>query len=180
MTHGLNVTLQGTPVLTTERLMLRAPEPGDWPDWRAMLASERSRYIGGPLPEEGKAWRSFGHLIGHWVMRGFGMFVLCDKVSGRALGMAGPWRPAGWPEPEIGWNLWTDEAEGKGYALEGAVAARDFAFSTLGWRSCVSYIDPANARSIALAKRLGAILDEGAPTPENKPVMVWRHHGAAA
>lgn len=166
--------LADTPVLNTARLTLRAPAARDWPHWRAMMASPRAAFIGGPQDER-MAWRSFGHVIGHWVMRGFGMFVLCRRDSDTPLGMAGPWFPASWPEPEIGWNLWQEAAEGKGFAFEAAEAARDFAFARLGWTTCVSYIAPDNTRSIALARRLGAEPDETAAWPGEDRLTVWRH-----
>ncbi len=126
--------------------------------------------------DEAKAWRAFGHIIGMWVMRGYGQFVYCLKGSDEALGMVGPWHPVDWPEREIGWHVWTAEAEGKGYAFEAASAARDYAFGALGWDTAVSYIDPANDRSIALALRLGARRDTEAATPHpEEPTLVYRH-----
>lgn len=170
----MKITLGDTPVLTTERLHLRAPQAADWPAWRAMMASDRARYMGGPIGEE-QAWRAFGHVIGHWVLRGFGSFIITRKGDPAALGMCGPWYPAGWPEPEIGWSLWSAAAEGQGLAAEAARAARSFAYDALGWRSPVSYIATENSRSIALAQRLGAQIDAGAATPRNEPCHVFRH-----
>ncbi len=173
--------LANTPILETRRLVLRAPEPGDWPDFDAFLASPRADFIRSGDYALGQTWRAFGHVIGHWVLRGFGNFVFTLKGSGRALGMAGPWFPAGWPEREIGWTVWTPEAEGKGYAFEAARAARAFAFDALGWDTAVSYIDPANARSIALAERLGAARDDAARHPAgDRPCLVYRHRKEAA
>lgn len=169
------IELAGAPHIETERLMLRAPRHGDWEAWRAFATSERARGIGGPMTEA-LAWRALGHLTGHWVHRGFGMFVIADRRSRATLGMAGPWFPVGWPEPEIGWSLWTPDAEGRGYAFEAARAARAWAFGSLGWRSAVSYIAEDNARSIALAQRLGAVRDPEAASPDSlAPVGVWRH-----
>jgi RimJ/RimL family protein N-acetyltransferase len=88
--------------------------------------------------------------------------------------MAGPWYPADWSEPELGWTLWSAAHEGKGYAHEAAVAARAHAYSVLGWTTAVSYIDPDNARSIALAERLGATLDPDA-AHHNPADLVYRH-----
>lgn len=171
----MTVTLTATPFLTTDRLILRAPVAADWPHWRDFAVSDRAIYIGGPM-DEAKAWRAFGHIIGMWVMRGYGQFVYCLKGSDEALGMVGPWHPVDWPEREIGWHVWTAEAEGKGYAFEAASAARDYAFGALGWDTAVSYIDPANDRSIALALRLGARRDTEAATPHpEEPTLVYRH-----
>jgi RimJ/RimL family protein N-acetyltransferase len=89
--------------------------------------------------------------------------------------MAGPWYPASWPEKEIGWSLWSAEAEGKGIAFEAAQAARGFAYDVLEWDTAVSYIASDNARSIALAERLGARRDDAAAHPGNTPCHVYRH-----
>lgn len=174
------IALSNTPVLTTQRLILRAPGAADWPAWREFHTSERAKFIGGGSEiTPAQSWRAFGHVIGHWVMRGFGSFVFTLKDDDRALGMAGPWFPEGWPEHEIGWTVWTDAAEGKGYAREAALAARDFARRELGWDEIVSYIDAQNTRSIALAERLGARRDDQARLPATaspcEGLCVYRH-----
>jgi len=171
----MTVTLTDTPVLETERLILRAPKAQDWPQWLMMMQSDRSRFIRADDIDEGKAWRAFGHIIGHWVMRGYGSFVITKHGDDTALGMTGPWHPAGWPEREIGWSIWSAEAEGQGIAHEAARAARDHAFSALGWDTAVSYVAHENARSIALAERLGATRDWKAATPGDTPCLVFRH-----
>lgn len=173
------ISLSATPVLATERLTLRAPRASDWPVWRDFATSVRAHFIGGPYVAPGAAWRSFGHVIGHWVLRGFGSFVICKQGDTAPLGMAGPWYPDGWPEPEIGWTIWKPQAEGKGIAHEAALAARAFAFDMLGWDTAVSYVDPLNDRSVALAERLGARRDDAAAYPGDKPCLVYRHSKGA-
>jgi RimJ/RimL family protein N-acetyltransferase len=166
--------LAGIPVLETDRLTLRAPGPQDWEAWRTFMLDDRSRFVRPAEVTEGLAWRALGHLLGHWVLRGFGSFVFCAKGSDRAIGHCGPWYPAGWPEREIGWTVWDAAAEGQGYAFEAAQATVAHAFRDLGWTTAVSYIDPANARSIALAERLGARHDPEA-TPNQPGLLVYRH-----
>lgn len=177
------IQLGPTPVLTTERLVLRAPVAADWPHWCAFHGSDRARFVGGGSDTQPRqSWRAFGHVIGHWVLRGYGMFVFTPRGDDTPLGMAGPWFPEGWPEHEIGWTVWTAQAEGQGFAHEAAVAARQFARDSLGWTESVSYIGPDNARSIALAERLGAIRDDMAATPDfdGHPCLVYRHAQGAA
>lgn len=176
------IALSPTPILTTARLTLRAPQASDWPAWRDFAASDRARFIGGPM-DEAKAWRAFGHVIGMWVMRGYGSFVFHETGSNQPLGMCGPWHPADWPEAELGWTIWTEAAEGMGFAYEAVLAARAHAFDDLNWPTAVSYIDPDNGRSIALALRLAAIMDpDAAQPPGDTSVLVFRHYatGAAA
>ncbi len=166
-------TLAHTPVITTERLVLRAPAAGDWPHFNAMLASDRAAFIRTAGYDLAQTWRSFGHLIGHWVLRGFGMFVWQARGDDTPLGMTGPWFPETWPEQEIGWSVWNPAAEGKGMAFEAARAARAFAYDTLGWTTAVSYVHPDNLRSRRLAERLGATPDAQAqPMGE---CIVYRH-----
>ena len=165
--------LADTPVLETERLRLRAPMPQDFDAWADFAASERSQYAGGPL-DRALAWRAFGHLVGHWALRGYGMFSITFRGDDDAFGIVGAYFPEGRPERELGWTIWDDQHEGCGLALEAASAARRFVYEVLGWETAVSYIHPKNTRSIALAERLGATEDLKAnrPAPED---LVFRH-----
>ena len=168
--------LADTPVLTTERLTLRAPKMADYPVFEAFYMSDRAKFVGGPGTRR-TAWRAFAHVTGMWALKGCGCFVFTMKGDDAPLGMTGPWVPEDWPEPEIGWTVWTAEAEGKGYAYEAATAARDYAYDVLGWNTAVSYIDDGNDRSVALAERLGAWRDDDAEKPDkdDPPVLVYRH-----
>ena len=166
--------LSDTPVLRTDRLLLRAPCEADFEAWATFAADDRARYIGGPL-DRGRAWRAFASLIGHWLIRGCGPFVFTREGAEQPLGSTGPWFPADWPEREIGWTIWSPEAEGRGFAREAASAVLRHVYRDLGWRTAVSYIDPSNARSIALAERLGAAPDPDAATPANGEALVYRH-----
>lgn len=171
------VTLSGAPVLETARLILRPPGPEDWPPYRDLLMSPRAAGIGGPFSEH-RAFRDFGLELGHWLHFGAGPWVLCRKETGESLGLVGPWHPVGWPEKEIGWCVWP-EAEGRGYAFEAAEAARAYAYTELGWPTAVSYVGAENARSRALAERLGAVIDRAAP--ELDPgTLTYRHPSPAA
>ncbi|MGL4238745.1 GNAT family N-acetyltransferase [Tabrizicola sp.] len=165
------------PTLTTARLTLRGPGPQDFPGQAAFLASDRARFVGGPLAER-LAWRALASMIGHWAMRGFGMWAVTLQGSDRAIGLVGLYFPIDWPEREIGWHIWDPACEGKGYATEAATAAREHAFGTLGWDTAVSYIDPDNIASRRVAERLGAIIDETAQRPGPTDV-VYRHRRAA-
>lgn len=160
--------------LTTQRLILRKPMDADWPMVRDFFLSPRSAHVGGPYTL-GQAWRQFAAEVGHWDLRGYGMWAVTLKDSGETIGLIGPWFPADWPETEIGWFIF-DAYEGKGYAAEAAEAAIDYAWSHLKWDTIVHYIAPENMRSIALAERMGAVHDPNAPQPKpDQPCLVFRH-----
>jgi RimJ/RimL family protein N-acetyltransferase len=94
--------------------------------------------------------------------------------------MAGPWYPVGWPEREIGWAIWDDRLEGTGLAREAAEATRADAYGRLGWTSAISLIAPSNARSIALAERLGARPDGSYDHAEYGTLTIYRHSAPEA
>ncbi|MEM9754380.1 MAG: GNAT family N-acetyltransferase [Pseudomonadota bacterium] len=171
--------LQDTPVLTTDRLTIRAPQAGDEAALIPFAMSDRAKWIGGGADcDLGQAWRIFAKIAGHWVIRGYGTFVLCDRASGRPIGSAGPWYPGNWPEQELGWTIWSAADEGLGYAYEAMRAIRGHAYAALGWTTAVSYIAHGNHRSRALAERLGCTVDTDAATPDREtPTWVFRHPG---
>ena len=147
------------PTLETERLILRPPTHADFDGFAAMSAeAETMRFLGG-RQERDAAWRSMAVLAGSWMLQGFGMFSVIEKQSGVWIGRVGPWHPggedSGWPGAEVGWGVRRAFA-GKGYAFEAAEAAMDWAFEHLSWSEVIHCIEHNNARSIALAHRLGS------------------------
>ncbi len=55
---------------------------------------------------------------------------------------------------EIGWTLHPDY-QGRGLMTEAASTVLDIAFKTIGLRRVMAELDPRNAGSVALCKRLG-------------------------
>jgi len=165
------------PVIETERLILRAPVASDFEGYAAFFAEERSRGMGGPLDRH-QAWRAFAMEMGHWIYHGYGLWTVTDKTDGTPLGRVGLYNPEGWLEPELGWAVWP-AAEGKGIAREAALAARRFIYDAWGRDRLISLIVPDNARSIALAQRLGAHVEREWTLPSGRLVQVWRHPSAA-
>jgi len=153
------------PTLETARLILRPTAAQDLDGWTALMAdAENARFIGGQMGRA-QSWRMMATMAGSWAVNGFGMFSLVEKATGAWIGRVGPWAPEGWPGTEVGWSL-LPSAQGKGYALEAASAAMDFAVDELGWTRLVHCIDPANAPSIKVAQRLGSRFLEVGRLPE--------------
>jgi RimJ/RimL family protein N-acetyltransferase len=143
------------PTLLTERLLLRPPAQEDFPAFAEMMAdADHVRFIGGYQPRP-TAWRTWAALTGSWALLGFGMFSVMERDTGQWIGRIGPWMPEGWPGTEVGWGL-TKAATGKGYAVEAATAALDWAFDHLGWTEVIHIIAPDNSPSAAVAARLGS------------------------
>lgn len=167
------------PLLATERLILRGPAASDFDAVAAFLDSDRAAHIGGRR-SRADAWRNFAVLLGHWELRGYGMWAVDLRETGAFVGMVGLYYPEDWLAPEVGWWIVDPAAEGSGYAREAAEAARRYAFDVVGWPEVYSVIVPENARSIRLAERLGATHERTEIAPNGRPAMIWRHPSPTA
>lgn len=148
------------PTLTTDRLILRAFRDEDLDAYAEICTDpEVMRYLGeGRTLTRAEAWRQMALIVGHWQLRGFGMWAIEEKESGRLIGRAGLFEPEGWPGFEAGWVLgraWW----GKGYATEAAREALRYAFEDLDRDHVISLIRPDNLPSIRVAERLGERLE---------------------
>ncbi|WP_416884300.1 GNAT family N-acetyltransferase [Marivita sp.] len=160
------------PVLRTDRLVLRAPRVGDFDCLADIACSERGRGIGGPMTRA-DAWREFVQLSSGWMLHGHGGWTLEDAQTGDVLGFVLIGFEPGDLEPELGFLL-DAKAEGQSIAYEAGRCILDFATDVLKWTTLVSYIDPANSRSIALAERLGAEPD-GEIVEDDEVTLVYRY-----
>ena len=144
--------------IETDRLILRPIEPEDVEAHCVMMADPRvARFLtpGGRPRSRAEEWRGFATLLGHWRLRGFGFFSVLEKETGEWVGRVGPWAPEGWPGLECGWGV-ASPHWGKGYAPEAAIAAIDWTFGKFPELSRIlSLIDPANASSQAVARKVG-------------------------
>lgn len=142
--------------LLTERLQLRLFRPEDFETHAEICADpEVMRYIhAGPL-KRSESWWQMARYLGHWQLRGYGMWAVVERSTDRLIGHIGFLNPEGGRGFELGWAL-ARGAWGKGYAFEGTRAALQHGFTSLDRDHFVCVIRPENERSIRLAGRLGA------------------------
>jgi RimJ/RimL family protein N-acetyltransferase len=160
--------------LETDRLTLRMLREADFDAYAEMCADpEVMRYIGDGQPlGRPMAWRNLAQMVGHWSLRGYGLWAAAERSSGALVGRIGFWNPDGWPGFELGWML-RRSYWGRGYATEGARAALRYAFTRLGQPHVISLIHPDNAASIRAALRLGERLF-GPTEVMGTPALVYR------
>ena len=144
------------PTLETERLILRALRESDFDEYASMMSDpEVTRYLGdGRTHGRDEAWRHFAMLVGHWQLRGFGMWAITERGRDRMIGRAGFFYPEGWPGFEIGWTL-ARSTWGNGYATEAARRALAYAFDELNRKQVISVVHPGNTASIRVAQKIG-------------------------
>ncbi len=160
------------PELETERLRLRQWREDDWRSLAKFFAESKETNIMGGVEDIGFAWRVIACHVGHW--RGYGMWALEHKADGALAGFCGPWYPADWPELELGWSLLSDFRH-RGLATEAASAARRCIYRELNVAAVVSFIEPDNKASIAVAERLGCKLEAQTALPSGTPALAYRH-----
>jgi RimJ/RimL family protein N-acetyltransferase len=161
------------PVIETNRLILREWRESDLDGYAKFRMDPVVAKFITPSDTVHAAWREMVYNVGHWVMRGFGVWCLERKDTREAIGFCGPYYPHGWPEPEIGWGIYPDHQR-HGFATEAAIASLRFAYETLQWRTAISLIANENSRSIALAERLGARA-ESPFTRRDFDCTIYRH-----
>lgn len=152
---------QSTPVLQTERLVLRAHTLADYDESAAMWADpEVTRHIGGRPSTAEEAWSRVLRYAGLWALLGFGYWVARERETGRFVGEAGfadfrrELTPSLEGAPEVGWAL-APWAQGRGFATEAVRAALAWGDAHLPAERTVCMIHPQNAPSIRVAEKCG-------------------------
>lgn len=148
------------PTLETPRLRLRAHRREDFEPLAAIWSDPGvARFIGGKVSTREESWARLARYHGFWPLLGFGFWAVEEKASGIYVGEIGfadfhrDITPSFGATPEQGWTF-APAVHGKGYATEAGRAVLAWADGALGG-PFVCMIDPDNAPSIAVARKLG-------------------------
>jgi RimJ/RimL family protein N-acetyltransferase len=150
------------PSIETERLLLRPWRRAEDLDAFAAINAEEAvmRWVAPNRPlSRAESAGLLDRIVAHWDEHGFGLWAVVPREgAARCIGFAGlaipSFLPAVLPAVEVGWRL-APEWWGRGVATEAARASVEYGFERLGLRCIVSIIDERNARSLAVAERLG-------------------------
>jgi RimJ/RimL family protein N-acetyltransferase len=181
-----SVRLTAAPVVETDRLRLRAHTAEDYEASAAMWAeAEVTRFIGGrPFTSE-EAWMRVLRAAGHWVLNGYGFWVVEERATGKFLGEAGfmdfkrAIEPPVVDMPEAGWAF-AREAHGHGYATETVRALVAWGDAHFGARKTVCLIDEGHAASIRVATKCGYKEWRRVTYHGQQEILFWREPGAGA
>jgi ribosomal-protein-alanine N-acetyltransferase len=166
------------PLIVTERLLLRDWRDADLAPFVAMNADPVVMEFFPETYSEERTGRFVVRIREQWTELGYGLWAVERKDTERFIGYVGLW-PATFPAHftpavEVGWRLAADQW-GHGYATEGAQAALDYGFNTVGLKEIVSFTSAINVRSWRVMERLGMHRDvsgdfEHPNLPEGHPV----------
>jgi RimJ/RimL family protein N-acetyltransferase len=145
--------------LETPRLILRMFREEDFETYATICADpDVMRYLGEGKPlTRPEAWRQMAMILGHWQLRGYGLWAVEERSTRTLIGRIGLFNPEGWPGLELGWVL-GKASWGHGYATEGARRVLDHVLGEMGRERVISLIYPGNAASIRVAERIGETL----------------------
>jgi len=141
--------------IETERLRLRAAEPGDVEE---LVRLHDDPLVARYLEVRDRAWYEWrlGVSAEEWEQRGHGLVAVLDRADGGFLGRTGfkYWPQFG--ETELGWVL-RPEARGRGVATEAAGAMLRWGAEHLECPYFTAMVRADNVASIAVAERLGMV-----------------------
>lgn len=146
--------------IRTARLLLRQWCDDDLEQVVEMNADPKvMEFIGPPLnKDQTKAMMERARVS--WEKRGYGRFALEVLESGSVIGFVGLAQTRidahFAPAVEIGWRLST-KYWGHGYATEGALAVKEFAFENLELTEIVSFTSEHNLRSRRVMEKIGLL-----------------------
>ena len=149
------------PTLETERLVLRAHQVEDFPNLAALWGDPLvTRFISGvPLtPEE--VWSRLLRTAGHWLLLGFGYWVVEEKATGKFLGEVGfadlkrAIEPPLGDAPEAGW-VFASAAHGKGFGIEAVQAIHSWGANHFKTPGSACLIAPKIRRLFVSRRRWG-------------------------
>lgn len=144
-------------ILETERLILREAEAGDAAFVLALLNSPGFiQNIGdrGVRTEDEAAAYIQDRMIAGYLSLGFGMWIVVERASGNAVGMAGLVRRDGLDCPDVGYAF-SPDTWGRGYAQEAAAGVMAHAREVMGIGELAAITSPDNHASMAVLKKVG-------------------------
>jgi RimJ/RimL family protein N-acetyltransferase len=136
------------------------------------------RSIGdGQTWETAKADEVFDGIVAHWREHGFGWRSVLERATGEWLGLvglnvAGPGKGVAPDEVEIGWWL-VRPAWGRGYASEGATAARNDGFERVRLDRMIARLQPANLASSRVAEKIGMRLERKGMGRHGEALLIY-------
>ena len=143
--------------IETERLILRPLNEGDAgfifelvndPSFIQNIGDRNVRTL-----EDAKRYITNGP-VASYARNGFGLYLVELKDTGQPIGMCGLIRRNMLNDVDIGYaylpRYWS-----KGYAIEAALAMKQYAREVIGLKRMVAVVDPQNTGSIRLLEKLG-------------------------
>ncbi len=167
------------PLLTTERLELWRPQPGDLDGLNAINTDPRTlKFLGNWGPSRADSFARLLRNAGGWSFYGYGVCIIRRRGDSQIIGTCGVFRSyRGFAHglddvPEAGWIVHPDHW-GQGYAGEAMRAVLPWFDRTHGQQRVACMIEEGHAVSERLALQLGFTEYARHQEPGDKPLVLY-------
>lgn len=161
------------PRLQTKRLVLRGLRAEDFDPYLEFFGdAEASAFYGGPLNPD-RTWMRLAADIGHWALRGYGLWAVTDQRDDRMVGACGVVWPHGWPRSELTWWI-APRARRNGFAEEASRAVIAHAYGEWGWPLVETHMKDENLPARNLVLKLGGEIIARETFPDGVARNVYR------
>ena len=162
--HGAGQnSVDGIPVIETERLRLRGHSLSDFPAMVALWGDvDVTRFVGGRAFTAEECWARYLRYAGHWCCLGYGYWAVEEKATNTFVGEAGfadykrETTPPFSLAPEVGWVL-RSASHGRGYATEIVRALLVWGTGYFGTEPMHCIIDEGHHASLHVARKCGFV-----------------------
>jgi RimJ/RimL family protein N-acetyltransferase len=157
--------------IETARLLLRRPAESDAEAfmeimWDEEVVDKKQVTLTEAPGDLDLARRNTAALIDHWDSRGYGLWTVVEKASGRIIGCVGLQNWKGWPAVELAWVIHRSRWN-QGFATEAALAALEWAWARTEIDHIVSLINADDLRSMRVATKVGEQFERAGADPIN-------------
>lgn len=144
-------------ILETERLILRQFSADDAefilqllnePSWIQNIGDRGVRTL-----DDARAY-ILNVPLASYAKNGFGLYLVALKETNESIGMCGLIKRDTLDDVDIGYAF-LPKFWGKGYAVEAALAVKDYGRDVIGLKRIVAITDPANEGSIRVLEKIG-------------------------
>ena len=144
------------PTMETENLRLRPFTEADAADMHQILSGKDVlRYFPGTqLPSQEQVQQMVVRLRAHWQERGYGLWAVTLRSTGKLLGRCGLQYLTETDEVEIDFIL-DRRYWGRGFATEAGRASLHYGFKELGLATIIGIVHPENLASQRVLEKLG-------------------------
>lgn len=171
MPAGVSRSPVEIPELETVRLRLRGFRPDDTAVFVDAMTKPAAMRGEPSLAARVSAWRLLSMVFGSWLLEGHGYWVVEEKATGAVVGRIGSFVPRGWPDFEVGWEIF-EPYRLQGLATEGVCAALEWFRAARGIDTFTFRISSDNIASRKLARSVGAVLPKSA-APVDAKAETW-------
>ena len=148
-------------ILTTDRCLVRETCAEDLDAFYEIYAETSvTKYTEGLYPERAQEEAYLqDYTENMYYFYNYGVWTICDKITGQVIGRAGFSNREGYEDPELGFVIGVPWQR-QGYATEVCKALLEYGKEELGFEQVQMLVMPENEVSLHLAEELGFVFEE--------------------